>query len=153
MINVNKKVFISILICLSIGVVGANFLYKNYKKEELVAVNNKEYKVYFVQIGAYKNYDNVGKITKVLPSYVVKEEDGFYKIFVGITMSKDNLDKLVNYYSDKGYKTIIKVRIIKNGSFLNILRKYDCILKETSDYEMISSINKSILKKYKEMIL
>ena len=147
----NKKFFISAFICILIGFVSAIFLYKTYKNEELVALSNKDKKAYFIQIGAYKNYDNVGEFTKTLPSYVVKEENGLYLIFVGITLNKDNADKLTNYYSDNGYKTIIKNRQIKNASFLNTLEKYDILLKETNDYEMISSINKTVLKKYKEV--
>lgn len=145
----NKKVLLSIFICLLIGLVSAYFLYRSYKNEAMIAAGNLEKKVYFLQVGAYRNYNNVDLFSKILPNYLVIEENDLYVIYVGITRSKKNLDKLISLYNNKGFNTFIKSKSIKNNKFLNILEKYDSLLLETNDYEMIININKQVLKDYK----
>lgn len=146
----SKKVFISIFLCLAIGSLSAFFLYKSYKNEEIIASTFKEKNIYFLQIGAFREYKNVDIFSKTLPNYLVSEEDDLYIIYVGITMDKANLDKLINLYNKKGFSTFTKVKTIKNTKFLNMLEKYDALLSESEDYDMIININKQVLKDYKE---
>lgn len=146
----SKKVFISIFLCLAIGSLSAFFLYKSYKNEEIIASTFKEKNIYFLQIGAFREYKNVDIFSKTLPNYLVSEEDDLYIIYVGITMDKANLDKLLNLYNKKGFSTFTKVKTIKNTKFLNMLEKYDALLSESEDYDMIININKQVLKDYKE---
>lgn len=146
----SKKVFISIFLCLAIGSLSAFFLYKSYKNEEVIASTFKEKNIYFLQIGAFREYKNVDIFSKTLPNYLVSEEDDLYIIYVGITMDKANLDKLINLYNKKGFSTFTKVKTIKNTKFLNMLEKYDALLSESEDYDMIININKQVLKDYKE---
>lgn len=146
----NKKVFISIFLCLAIGSLSAFFLYKSYKSEEVIATTFKNKNVYFLQVGAFKEYKNVDTFSKTLPNYLVSEENNLYIIYVGISMRKDNLDKLTKLYNERGFTTFTKVKTIKSTKFLNILEKYDALLSESNDYDMIININKQVLKDYKE---
>ena len=149
----NKKVFFSIFLCLLIGTFSAYFLYKSYKNEEVIASSFKEKNLYFIQVGAFSEYKNVDTLSKSLPSYLVSEEGGLYIIYVGISMNKENINKLNELYNKKGFSTFTKVKTIKNTKFLNMLEKYDALLSESEDYDMIININKQVLKKYKEECL
>src|SRR5699024_3938124 len=130
----------------AIGSLSAFFLYKSYKNEEIIASTFKEKNIYFLQIGAFREYKSVDIFSKTLPNYLVSEEDDLYIIYVGITMDKANLDKLINLYNKKGFSTFTKVKTIKNTKFLNMLEKYDALLSESEDYDMIININKQVLK-------
>lgn len=146
----NKKTFIGILICILIGGVSAIFLYKNYKTEDIANVLEK--KVYFVQVGAFKNYDNVIEITKTLPNYLIINEKNLYIIYVGISKEEDNIKKLNKIYNEKGFNTFVKSKKISNEKFLTLIEKYDLLLQRTNEKDMILNINKEVLKLYKEQV-
>lgn len=147
-----KKIIISILFCFLLGSSCAFVVYNTYKKESL---ENKprETKIYFIQLGAFKNYKNVDKITKTLSSYLVVEENGLYKVYVSMTASKKNLEKLKEFFIQSNNNIYVKEKKINNNSFITKLNKYDSLLKETNDYETIKMINKEVLNKYKEEVL
>lgn len=149
----NKKFLVSILLCLLIGCVCASIVYKSYSKESNIALSEKEISVYFIQVGAFKNYNNVNNITKTLKNYLVVEENNLYIIYVGITQNKNNLKKLEEFFKQKGNNIYIKNKKVNNKIFIDKLIKYDSLLKETNDYETIQMINKSVLNSYKEDVL
>lgn len=128
-----------------LGIIFASFLILKYKNKDIDVLSTET--VYLLQIGAYQNYENVVKVTKTLPSYVIIEEDGKTKIIVGITKDNNNLEKL-----KKNYENIyIREEQIDNKEFLDYLTKYDYLLNETNNYETIEQINHKILNKYSEI--
>jgi len=139
----NKKI---IMICITLGSIFAFILYFLYKKnyEEIIIE-----RVYMLQIGAYENYDNVVKITKNLDNYLIKKEDKYYKIIIGITKNTENLEKLKEIYKD--YNIYIKEEDITDEDFLNVLVKFDYLLNETNDEKIIKAILKEVINKYKEI--
>lgn len=68
-------------------------------------------------------------------------------------MNKKNINKLNELYNEKGFSTFIKTKKVKNEEFIKTLEKYDTLLLESNDYDMIININKQVLKKYKEECL
>lgn len=138
----NKKI---LLLMILLGIIFASFLILKYKNKDIDVLSTET--VYLLQIGAYQNYENVVKVTKTLPSYVIIEEDGKTKIIVGITKDNNNLEKL-----KKNYENIyIREEQIDNKEFLDYLTKYDYLLNETNNYETIEQINHKILNKYSEI--
>jgi len=138
----NKKI---LLLMILLGIIFAGFLILKYKNKDIDVLSTET--VYLLQIGAYQNYENVVKVTKTLPSYVIIEEDGKTKIIVGITKDNNNLEKL-----KKNYENIyIREEQIDNKEFLDYLTKYDYLLNETNNYETIEQINHKILNKYSEI--
>ena len=128
-----------------LGIIFAGFLILKYKNKDIDVLSTET--VYLLQIGAYQNYENVVKVTKTLPSYVIIEEDGKTKIIVGITKDNNNQEKL-----KKNYENIyIREEQIDNKEFLDYLTKYDYLLNETNNYETIEQINHKILNKYSEI--
>lgn len=138
----NKKI---LLLMILLGIIFAGFLILKYKNKDIDVLSTET--VYLLQIGAYQNHENVVKVTKTLPSYVIIEEDGKTKIIVGITKDNNNLEKL-----KKNYENIyIREEQIDNKEFLDYLTKYDYLLNETNNYETIEQINHKILNKYSEI--
>lgn len=140
--NMNKK---ALLIVMLMGIVFASFLLYKYKNKDKGIVNTET--VYLIQIGAYQNYENVVKVTKTLPNYVIIEEDGTAKIIVGITKDNNNLEKLKQNYEN----IYIREEQIDNKEFLDYLTKYDYLLNETNNNETIKEINHKVLNKYDEI--
>ena len=140
--NMNKK---ALLIVMLMGIVFASFLLYKYKSKDKGIVNTET--VYLIQIGAYQNYENVVKVTKTLPNYVIIEEDGTAKIIVGITKDNNNLEKLKQNYEN----IYIREEQIDNKEFLDYLTKYDYLLNETNNSETIKEINHKVLNKYDEI--
>ena len=138
----NKK---ALLIVMLMGIVFASFLLYKYKNKDKGIVNTET--VYLIQIGAYQNYENVVKVTKTLPNYVIIEEDETAKIIVGITKDNNNLEKLKQSYEN----IYIREEQIHNKEFLDYLTKYDYLLNETNNSETIKEINHKVLNKYDEI--
>lgn len=143
----NKKI---ILVTLIISFIFAIFIYLNYKKKEKVEIKNET--LYLIQVGAFSKYDNVVKMSKTLPHYLVLEEEGLYHIYVAITKNKENLEKLKQYYINNGNNIYIREVKTSNIEFLEYIKNYDYFLKETEEKEVILSVNKTMLNKYEELI-
>lgn len=138
----NKKV---IFLMALMGVCFASFLVIKYKNKEIKQLNTET--IYLLQIGAYENYENVVKVTKTLPSYVIIEENGKTKIIIGITKDNNNLEKLKQNYEN----IYVREEQIDNQEFLDYLTKYDYLLNETNNFEAIEEINNKVLNKYNEI--
>ena len=134
-----------ILVVVIIGFIFASIIFLKYKKES-EAVSNTE-TVYLLQIGAYKNNENVVKVTKTLPNYVILEEGSTTKIIIAITKDDNNIEKL-----SQNYETVyIKELQMENKEFLDYLTKYDNLLNYTNNSDTIEEINNKVLNKYNEI--
>mgnify|MGYP000471352687 FL=1 len=136
-----KKIIIPIILSLCFFLL----IYKNYKNKKV------EYKeIYILQVGAYKSYDNVINKTKYLDNYIIYKENDLYKIFLGVSLNNNTYNKLENFYNeDSTFKKVIK---ISNEEYINNLKKYDTLINETNDKELLNTIIKKELREL-EIIL
>ena len=136
-----KKIIIPIILSLCFFLL----IYKNYKNKKV------EYKeIYILQVGAYKSYDNVINKTKYLDNYIIYKENDLYKIFLGVSINNNTYNKLENFYNeDSTFKKLIK---ISNEEYINNLKKYDTLINETNDKELLNTIIKKELREL-EIIL
>lgn len=141
----NKKLVIGAVL---ISVLFGLYIYTNYKNEEKIDPE----KIYLLQIGAYKNSDNVTKVTKMVNYNYVEYNNGIYYIYVGITNNKDVLDKLLKLYENKGNNIYIKEKKTTNKEFIEYLKAHDKIINSITEDKLIEEIEKEILKKYEKTI-
>lgn len=136
-----KKIIIPIILSLCFFLL----IYQNYKNKKV------EYKeIYILQVGAYKSYDNVINKTKYLDNYIIYKENDLYKIFLGVSLNNNTYNKLENFYNeDSTFKKVIK---ISNEEYINNLKKYDTLINETNDKELLNTIIKKELREL-EIIL
>ena len=136
-----KKIIIPIILSLCFFLL----IYKKYKNKKV------EYKeIYILQVGAYKSYDNVINKTKYLDNYIIYKENDLYKIFLGVSLNNNTYNKLENFYNeDSTFKKVIK---ISNEEYINNLKKYDTLINETNDKELLNTIIKKELREL-EIIL
>ena len=74
-------------------------------------------------------------------------------MYVGITTSKSNADKIKKVYDDKNIDIYIKQDNINNVEFISNLEQYDVLLESVDKKKDILSINEVILSTYEEMVV
>lgn len=146
-----KKIIFPVLISIILGITSAKILYDHYENKK--ETNNNTYNSYLLQVGAYTDKHSLRQATKNLSDYIVKEENGKYYVYVGMTTSKDNADKIKKAYENKNIDLYIKEDNINNVEFISSLEQYDVLLNGVSKDKDILSINEVILSTYEEMVM
>lgn len=143
--SVKKIIIISILL----GIFFSLILYLNYRKNTIIIKNYDT--LYFLQISAYKDLNNVDKIVNNLQSYIVIEEnDNLYHVYVGITLDQKNSEKIKEFYKKNDYNIYVREKVISCKNFISDLKNYDALLSKSDNKSTVDKIEKEVLKKYKE---
>ena len=145
-----KKYIFPISVSLCLGILMAYFIIHQYESYDGITVSKMATNLYFIQKGAYSDKNNMIDGMKEFTNYIYNVEDNMYYTYVGITSSKDNANKIHNYFNKIGYETIIKEKIVDNREFVSILLEYDKVLEKTNDNESIKAICNQVLSKYEE---
>jgi hypothetical protein len=105
-----------------------------------------------LQYGVYKDELNMSKALKDYKKYLYIKEDDGYHLYIGITKSNENIQKIKEFYDKKGNNIYVKESIENNKAFISILKEYDKIIgiAENNDIEEIEKI---VISNYKEMVL
>ena len=139
-----RKIIISILISSSLGSICGILVYKIYFTDNMLSIDNNT--VYLIQSGAYSSYDNM-RASAVNYSYIYYEEDNLYKIIIGITKSKDNINKIKEVYGEE----VIVNTYYNDDELLNSkIIEYDRKLNNTNDLEEEKKIIIEMLNLYKK---
>lgn len=149
-----KKVLILVVLAITIGFfMGKIFLeqYDGYNGIQMTSSNGEI--LYFIKYAEYQTEEEMEHGTINLTNYIYNEINGSYYVYIGITNDNDNLVKLINYYSNMGYNVYTEEYLVTNKKFLEALKNYDSILKNTDDSVVISSISNQVLSKYEEYVL
>lgn len=148
-----KKYLKTLIMALIIGFFLSNFFINQYKDYNGIKTVGLSTNLYFIQYGVYSSKELMEQNTIQLENYVYNLKDGMFYVYVGITKNKDNANKIINYYKELGYDTILKEFYINNKDFLELIDNYDNILNSTNDKVTESSIINQILIKYEEVVL
>lgn len=150
-----KKIFLPIIVSIILGFFMGFYIFHEYdSKVQIKAVFNEEkVNVYFLQLGVYSDLDKAKESAKGFESYIYTKEDGQYHVYVGMTKSKENSEKLKGFFKEKGYIIYVKKMIISDSTFIDMLEQYDEFLKKTEEEEAILKILEKILNQYKEVVL
>ena len=98
----------------------------------------------------YGSYYTIEKAKKNnLNNYILKEEDGFYKVYIGVTKSKENAEIIREIYKEKGNDIYIKEKRISGLEFMDYLYNVDVDFKILTEGEILE-IQNNIINKYKE---
>lgn len=148
-----KKLFITLLVTGLISFLFGNYIFSVYKNnlEDVIKSASSLYEtIYMLQYGSYKNKEDA--LNNDLDNYILEIEEGFYKVYVGITFSRENALKIKEIYKKKGNDIYVKEKLINNLEFLDLLNSYDNLINEKDNNEILS-IQNNIIDKYKELIL
>lgn len=139
---------ISIVCALLLGYLCANFIFSEYKDSQ--TVYGESGIIYFLQYGVYTNKEhekiNASKYLEV------KENDKYY-IYIGMTTSLENAEKIKRTYKDKGIELYIKSDYVSNKEFVSELSQYDILLDNSKTEEEMNSVLSTVLSSYEEFVL
>ena len=150
-----KKLIGPILCSLSLGIIMGYYLFHEYDATVKIkpVFQDEEKEVYFLQLGVYSTLETVQKNTNNFTSYIYTNEDGKYHVYVALTKSSKNVEKLKGYFKEKGYDIYVKEMVISSEEYLDKLTQYDQVLEKTSGKEAIENVVDKILTEYKEMVI
>lgn len=145
-----RKYLFTFLIAIVTGFFLSYIFINQYNDFNGIKVSGTGESVYFIQYGVFSNLESMEKETITLTNYIYSKIDDMYYVYVGITKNSDNANKIVGYYKNLGYETIIKKYEITNNSFLQIIENYDEVLLETNDSTTIASLINQVLIEYEK---
>ena len=149
-----KKLFITLLVTGLISYLFGNYIFTTYKKnlENVVKRVSSTYEtVYMLQYGSYKNREKALD-NDLEVSYILEKEDGFYKIYIGVTKNLEIANKIRGIYKKTGNDIYIKEKLINDIEFLSFLESYDETILKSNDEETIN-VENDVINKYKELVL
>ena len=138
--------FLWMMATILVGYFCGSFIYKKY---DTVLVSNDSEIVYFLQEGAYVTEEALEKVKSELPQYYIENNKDINYVYIGITSSLDNANKIKDLYSDNLY---IKEVSINDLEFINSLQQYDLLLSSSNTMDEINAVLKAILALYEENI-
>ncbi len=147
-----KTTILYILGAILIGVFIGKYVYNGYQNETKEAFKDMNENIYLLQYGVYSSNDSMIENTKNLKDYFYYIENNKYHVIIGVTMDKDLKDKIKNVNSIDNDIYIKKVSI-NNDEFIESLKQYDNLIKNTEDKTTILTAEKQILSKYEELII
>lgn len=146
----NKKIILSVVFTMLLGIVTAKVVYSKTISSDDKKSNNT---VYFLQLGVYTNKNSMQLDTKGIENKIVTQENDKYYVYVGISKSKKNLEKISKLYKNDGYSLYIKEMSVLNNEFLVNLEQFDKLIESAKTNEEINTINMVILSSYEEMVI
>ena len=148
--NMSKKFFVYVGIAILSGLILGNIFYKQYEREQNL---DNEYNSYLLQLGVFNSKDEMNKSVKNLENYIYIERDNKFYVYLGISTTKSNAEKVKDAFLENNINVSIKKSVIDNVEFISNLEQYDILLESASTNEDIMSINEVILSSYEEMVL
>jgi len=147
----NIKVIVPIFFSILVGFLFGKVIFNNYEDNTVNAFNEGE-KLYFIEIGEYESETDVKKIKNVDDFLTILENDT-YKVYVGITKSKENSQKIKEFYSDTYNNISVREKYVDNETFIIQLKEYDKVVSIINKLDDLSSVQKIIFSNYEEMVL
>lgn len=145
-----KKLFLTCLFTALISILFGNYIFSSYKKsiENIIAASTSSEKVYMILYGSYNSLDKVNNLK--IENYILENENGYYKVYVGVTFYLENANKIREIYKENGNSIYIKEKYINNLEFIDYLMNKDSEYLNLSNDEILSR-QKDIISKYKEL--
>lgn len=147
-----KSFFITMVVAIFLGAVLGNFLFEQYKLEDKSVVREVN-SIYFIMEGSYGTLEQASEATKDIEVKLITKEDANYVVYLAITKSNDNLEKLEKIYEDLKLNTTIKKMSIDNEEFLATLEQMDLLIDKTTSQDEILAVNEVVLANYQEFVL
>lgn len=150
-----KKLMFPVFCSLFLGVMMGYYLFHEYDSTVKIkpVFQETSEKVYFFQLGVYSDLESVQNSTRSFTNYIYVLEDSQYHVYVALTKSSKNVEKIKGYFEKKGYDIYVKEMVLSDEEYLEKLEQYDQVLEQTSEEEAIENVIAKIVTAYKEMVI
>lgn len=150
MVILMKRTIILAVVFLTLGTICGNFLYQ--KAPNSISVFQQDSSYYFLQEGVYTSKDVMQESIKDIPHKLVVFKDDMYYVYVGITKSEKNADKIQKIYEELGYQIHITTEALDNEEFSSNVTQFDLLVEEAESSEDVLTVEEVILANYEELI-
>ncbi len=150
MVILMKRTIILAIVFLTLGTICGNFLYQ--KAPNSISVFQQDSSYYFLQEGVYTSKDVMQESIKDIPHKLVVFKDDMYYVYVGITKSEKNADKIQKIYEELGYQIHITTESLDNEEFSSNVTQFDLLVEEAESSEDVLTVEEVILANYEELI-
>ena len=144
-----KSLFV-IAVSVTIGVGLGYIVFSEYRRDRPVMRETDI--VFFLQQGVYSSMESLNAGTQNLSSFIYFEEENLFRVYVYITTSMENAQKVERIFADRGVEIFIKEGTINDTAFVEKLRQYDRLISETNDEGVILGMTTQILNEYKMVL-
>lgn len=145
-----KRTIILAVVFLTLGTICGNFLYQ--KAPNSISVFQQDSSYYFLQEGVYTSKDVMQESIKDIPHKLVVFKDDMYYVYVGITKSEKNADRIQKIYEELGYQIHITTESLDNEEFSSNVTQFDLLVEEAESSEDVLTVEEVILANYEELI-
>ena len=91
--------------------------------------------------------ENVGDLSNKL----VVLKDNQYYVYVGITLDKNNVDKIKKIYEDMGYQIYVQEIELDSEEFISNVSQFDLLVAEADSTDDILSVEEVVLANYEQI--
>lgn len=146
--KMKKTMFLAVIFVI-LGAVCGNYLYKN--APDSVSVFRESSKFYFLQEGIYSSKDIMMENVGDLSNKLVVLKDNQYYVYVGITLDKNNVDKIKKIYEDMGYQIYVQEIELDSEEFISNVSQFDLLVAEADSTDDILSVEEVVLANYEQI--
>lgn len=146
--KMKKTMFLAVIFVI-LGAVCGNYLYK--KAPDSVSVFRESSKFYFLQEGIYSSKDIMMENVGDLSNKLVVLKDNQYYVYVGITLDKNNVDKIKKIYEDMGYQIYVQEIELDSEEFISNVSQFDLLVAEADSTDDILPVEEVVLANYEQI--
>lgn len=137
-----KKKLIAIFLAILTGAVLAVPALVFQRKQKV----SDDVKVYVLQTGAYKSYENALEKQSSIENSILYKENDTYLVLVGASTSENSLSKIAGFLQEENvdyYKKTITIF----ESDMELFQKYNFMLEKAEKKETVLLLNQKILER------
>lgn len=146
----NKLIITAIFIVT--GIIVGNNLYSKIDFKLLQTFKENE-DCYLLQLGTFNDKDSMQRETRDIIPKVYEIKDNKYYVYVGVSSTINNINKIKEIYNKKGIELTTKVININDEEFINNLKQFDILIDNTNNSEEIFTIEEVVLSSFNKKIL
>ncbi len=135
-----KQKFLACLLAIVVGFILSIpiFIFKPVK-------NNEELSFQVLQVGVYSNLENASIEKNKFEDAIIYEDNGFYRVLVGASTSKENMEKIKKVLEEQNISYYQKeLKIVTENK--NVISNYNLLLEKAEEKETILLLNQKILE-------
>lgn len=141
----NLKVFLTALL---LGMI-ASYLFC-YKFDNPLLTLAKETKITYFYLGSYNDYESASHKKNSYPTSLIYNDNGIYKIIIGVYSEKESIDLMSSYFWDSGIN-FQQGELKVPSEFIPKISNYELLIK-SSTKKHYEDINNTLLTIFNEYI-
>ena len=147
-----KKTILWILLAGISGIILGRLTFNKYENLTVENTIKLDDGVYMLKYGIYDSFDLMINDMSSIERFVYIKENEKYKVYIAISKSMDNINKIKKIYENKNNNLEIEQVNIDNNEFILNLDEYEKLLDACEDEKSILIVVNQILSCYEKLV-